>query len=574
MPYTKIPRSNIAESVSTVIGKVAGVVVSSGNKSLDKIENTLESMQKRSSELRQKVYNIQSEAILKATEFEQEATRQANEALTDAATTAYQAFLDSIVPGTQVRVDVNVGHGTIALRQEAIRLLNTAASQVEQLLLDSAKVFKEELAALNVSLGAVENSLTVVAKTASTLRDITRTLRIPLVGLRATVATIKMIPLPQRYLVVSFTILQSDLLEKMEQLIYQAEESVRSIEAVLNLVEKILMPIRERIRRIRAILSLITVNNLTLSASSRDLGVLESAGLYNRASRQTIFDVVQEGQRMRSRWELYGNIDAKLINSKVEYQIQNSNPGDCIQLLGYPSGSYVENYYKWQEEKPSYPRNIEKEGWTRFPEKSTDSNQKLWMVEQYQAGGQAYRTVETEDSVLEVSPTDWDELFSFVSKVKNLPNDSSESVSYDPLLGFRWTGCIPLLDENTFAEGFGIVRPSSWDALELAALNAVRNLPLSSDLQGAFRSLWQESAIREASTSTTTSDSVTYRASNGELYYLQVVEDDHSPKVASRRYVQAKDKSGTVVLEGLKTFSLDKEVLIEEMKIQLDQLTR
>ena len=87
-------------------------------------------------------------------------------------------------------------------------------------------------------------------------------------------------------------------------------------------------------------------------------------------------------------------------------------------------------------------------------------------------------------------------------------------------------------------------------------------------------SLWQTTAIEEAGTSTLTSDAVAYRAANGELYYLRVLEDEHSPKVAVRRYVEVRDESNTIILEGTKTFSLDKEALIEEMKIGLDQLTR
>lgn len=591
-PRTKIPNANIAGGVVVpVISKAAGVVSETGNKALDVLEVLIGSTQESATLVKKEIYAIQSKAIQEAAVLERKAIESTNAVLSDAATTAYNSFLKKISLGRtltgQVTVDVTPGVNEVAsiLHRQAQDLVNRASERVQALSRKLLLSSKNTIRTVDTSLKAVEATLTVILKAANTFRTLIKTLRIPLTALRAAIAVIKAIPLPQRYLVVSFTILESDLLEMMEQLISQAEEEIRAIESILAMIESCLTPLRNRIRRIRAMLNALKTDNLFLEASDSDLDVLDQAGLFDRMTGDSIFDTIQDGQRTGTGWEPYGDINLDLTDPQIGGQIQTTNPGDYINFRGYASGSYVEDYYKWQVDEPPYPKGQpESEGWSRYPDRPNDrlqdENERLWRLSLLETGtGLVFGGFD--NPIVEVPGRDWKDLFKTIDQFKsiqagvgNKSTTEGEVVNYDPLTGYRYGSSVLILDENNFDKKPGILKPSSWDALQIAALNRLRNLPLSPELQDYLTGLWQETAIQEAGTSTLVDDAVVYRAANGELYYLRVKEDEHSPKVAVRRYVEVRDEGNTVILEGTKTFSLDKEALIEEMKFQLDQLTQ
>lgn len=603
-PRTKIPNTNIAGGVVVpVVSKVTGAISENGNRALDGLEILIGSTQETATRIKKEIYAIQSKAIQEAAILERKAIENTNAVLSDAATTAYDNFLKKIALGRKldqagivensgsvrgaVSIDVTPGVTEAAsiLHRQAQDLINRASERVQTLSRNLLTTTRDAIGVIDTTLKAVDTSLTVVLKATSTFRTLVKTLRVPLAALRVAIAVIKAIPLPQRYLVVSFTILESDLLEMMEQLISQAEEEIRAIEAILAMIDNCLRPLRDRIRRIRAMLNALKTDNLFLEASDSDLDVLDQAGIYDRVTGGSIFDVIQDGQKTGTGWENYGDINLDLTDPQIGGQIQDSNPGDYINFGGYTSGSYVEDYYKWQVDEPPYPKGRpETEGWSRYPDRPNDrlqdENEKLWRLSLLETGtGIVFGGFD--DPIVEVPGRDWEDLFKTIDQFKNIQagvgNKSTEEgtvINYDPLTGYRYGRDVLILDENNFDQKPGILKPSSWDALQIAALNKLRNLPLSSELQEYLTSLWQESAIEQAGTSTLVSDSVAYRAANGELYYLRVIEDEHSPKVAVRRYVEVRDEGNTVILEGTKTFSLDKEALIEEMKFQLDQMTR
>lgn len=584
--YTKIPQSKIAATVGKPIAKYLGQISETGNKALDYVEFLISDTRQKSSIIKKEILEIQAEALKEATALEREATKRANKVLSEKATTAYDSFLNKTLPGhNKGRVDVDVSPTVQELHWKAQKLLDQAAGRVADLTAESIRLSDTALKVADTTLGIVETSIGTVLKYVKTFRSLIKIIRVPLITLKAAIKIIKAIPLPQRYLIVSFTILQSDLLDKMEQIIAQAEEEVRAIEAILANVIATLQPLQYRIQRIRAMIAALKTNNLLLRADDKDLSILDQAGLYDKDSGDSLFDKIQDGQSGGGSCCPFGNIgDVDLNSPYVGNQIQTANPGDYIHCPGHTSGSYVEDYYKWQVEKPPYPQGRpEDEGWSRYPDRPNDRiqdpNEKLWRLSLLETEGRIYGGFDS--NIDEVPRQDWDEFFKTIDQFKsiqagvgNKSDKEGEVINYDPLTGFRFDRNILLLDEHNFDQKPGILRPSSWDALEAAALNKLRNLPLSDQLRNYLMDLWQTSAAEEAGTSTLTNDAVAYRAANGELYYLRVVEDTHSPKVAVRRYVEVRDEGNTVIIEGTKTFSLNKDILIEEMKIQLDQLTR
>lgn len=591
--YTKIPQSKIAATVGKPIAGYLGQISETGNKALNYVEFLISDTRQKSFILKKEILEVQAEALKEATALEREATRRTNEVLSEKATTAYDAFLNKITPdlnpetegSAKGRVTVDISPAVQELHWKAQKLLDQAAGRVADLAAESIRLSDTALKIADTTLGTVETSIGTVLKYAKTFQSLIKIIRVPLTALKAAIKIIKAIPLPQRYLVVSFTILQSDLLDKMEQIIAQAEEEVRAIEAILANVTATLQPLQYRIQRIRAMIAALKTDNLLLRADGKDLSILDQAGLYDKDSGDSLFDKIQDGQSGGGSCCPYGNIgDVDLNSPYIGNQIQTANPGDYIHCPGHISGSYVEDYYKWQVEKPLYPQGRpEDEGWSRYPDRPNDRiqdpNEKLWRLSLLETGGRIYGGFDS--GIDEVPRQDWDEFFKTINQFKsiqagvgNKSDKEGEVINYDPLTGFRFDRNILLLDEHNFDQKPGILRPSSWDALEAAALNKLRNLPLSDQLRNYLMDLWQTSAAEEAGTSTLTSDAVAYRAANGELYYLRVIEDTHSPKVAVRRYVEVRDEGNTVIIEGTKTFSLNKDILIEEMKIQLDQLTR
>jgi hypothetical protein len=54
-------------------------------------------------------------------------------------------------------------------------------------------------------------------------------------------------------------------------------------------------------------------------------------------------------------------------------------------------------------------------------------------------------------------------------------------------------------------------------------------------------------------------------------YTLEIIEDPNSPKIAPRRYAIAKNKKGSIVLRGESSFSSSTQVLLDEIKFQIDR---
>lgn len=63
-----------------------------------------------------------------------------------------------------------------------------------------------------------------------------------------------------------------------------------------------------------------------------------------------------------------------------------------------------------------------------------------------------------------------------------------------------------------------------------------------------------------------------YTSTNGNTYTLSVIDDPNSAPIAPRRQAIAKDSRGIVVLKGNSSYAGDTKVLIDELKLVLDNL--
>lgn len=61
-----------------------------------------------------------------------------------------------------------------------------------------------------------------------------------------------------------------------------------------------------------------------------------------------------------------------------------------------------------------------------------------------------------------------------------------------------------------------------------------------------------------------------YTSQNGRVYNIEVIQDVNAPAIAPRRIAIAKDFRGITVLRGEPSFASDPQVLIDELKLRID----
>lgn len=435
--WTKIPETHIASVLGGMVGKTAGTVTTAVNKSLDKIEAKIEDLQKEATSVEKDIQALQAS----------DSSEEAN-----------------------------------LLAQQKASNFNTKASR--------------EVAGITATLVAASTNLATILKILTILKNTVKALKVPLPPLKVLISVIKMLPLPQRFLIVSFTILESDLLEMLEQMIKQAEEEVSGIEMIVGSLEAMLQPTLDRIERIRAQIALLRVSCNISGASSEDRDVLDKAGLLDNSTGELLFSKIQTGLQRGEKTLCYGTPDIDLSRVDIANQLTVASEGDEIVVV---------------------------------PE----------------ASGTVDKTLLTEEELRDL----------------NAGNQSKYKV-----LGY-----------SNFSEKPGILKIDDWLQLLEIALDKLRNLPLSQELKDVLEEAWNIEISKKSEDFEEPKTTVTkfqWISPLGEVFNIEILEDEHSPRVAVRRFARVTDQGGTVILDGIKTFSTNIEVLLTEIKLQLEQITR
>lgn len=580
MPYVKIPFSNTAGTLGATVGKALGQVSEKGNLALDKVEDLLTSGRLDISNIKLAIRATQDRANQEASVLLERAVQSLS---TNNVESAYERFLartvdipvatatsalpvggafaDAIYAALKEEGKTAVGNLSekakgrlLSLAQkEASELQERAQKEIEGFLDKNQHILDDVKKNADTILGGIENSLTAILTTTNAIQTTVTAVKLPIEALKAAVIALKAALglLPQRWLLVIFTIVQQDTLDMLSELIQQALEIVKALENMLKNVEATLTQLRDRIRKIRASLNLFLIDGVLAGASNQDWDILAGAGLLDDDGN-SVFDLIGEGLEDGSDWKGYG-VDDDLTRPEVGNQILIGETGDYVDIPGIIDGAYFEEYYTWSEEKPQVPqgRVPEKEGWYLKPKPINTrlENQDLWM---------------TRVQVVLGRPAG--------------PYSDPVRVSYDDIMGrkiFETESIrVPIIDGNTLNLRPGIIKTPSWELTLEQALNKLRDLPLSKKLQDDLINLWDIETSYEAGTANLKEGKVAYTTKSGETFYLEIVEDQRSPKVAVRRFVRVTDIADVVILEGMKTFSLDKEALLTEMKLELELLTR
>lgn len=540
MSYTKIPATNIGSALGSAIGSAAGSVASLVNKSLDLIEVRVKTLQQQADELQSEVRTIQDSAE------EQILIESSKTSTPSNGGGAYAKFL----------VATGASEGIPTLVQDLDSYRKRLLQETELIVRQRVRAFnltaQTEVAVINATLEAATVALTAILKVLGTLEKVAKLLQVPLPALKAIIPVIKLLPLPLRYLISSFIILESDLLEMTEQLISQTLDEISSISNIISVLKRLLQPILDRIERIRASVALVNMEQILMDVSGSDKDVLDEAGLLDKNTNESLLSKIQNGLLSGNSTSCFGLRNRPdLSQPELGNKLQLSKPGDVVSLDIYPSGSYIESWFCISENEPGIPVGFPRESgsWSREVPICTEKD-KCWKIDLKVTGtGIIFNRLDNKPEVVE-------------NPVENLPDLGKEEYL---VLGY-----------DNFDKKPGILKIDDWMKLLETALNSLRNLPLSQELKDRLSNFWnvQVASVRgeDVEDQVNLADKFHWMSPSGELYTLTIVEDDHSPRVAVRRFVQVVDSQGVVVLEGLKTFSTNTDTLLEEIKLQLNQL--
>lgn len=577
--WTRIPETKIASTLGGAIGKAAGTVTKVANKTLDAVELQIEVLQRSNDDNRKQVRIIQESAQQQVQDSESKSSAQT----ATLGGGAYSKFLGKTTENSGSPESIV---NSVSTNIQSI--LSDAQAQIEAIVSKNNRDTQKSLREIDQTLKAVEVSLKTCLTPLSTARTLCKTLKAPLTALKAAIQVIKLLPLPQIYLVVAFTTVESDLLEMLTELVKQAEEEVSGLETIIKTLEQTLQPIIDRIERIRAKIALLGTESELACASAEDRDVLGEAGLLDESSGDSIFSAIQGGLSGGGvslpgggsciPYGLdTGSLD--LSDPEISNQLALKNPGDKIEIqVSGSTGTRIETWYSSETDKPEIPGGFYRGSgsWTQNPEGAK------WQFEAKVTGtGKAYSIGEVGEFV----PTNE------ISGSSSSSSDSGSSSSSSTVTGstgnssstdsslFGITQEINILGKDNYGDRPGILKIEDWSSFLEDVLSKLRNLPLSQDMKDQLDSYWNyqvTSLGRSDETDESSADTSNTRTitSGGETYTVEVVEDEHSPRVAIRRYAQVRDSQGVVVLSGIKTFSTNLDTLVQEIKMQLDQLTR
>lgn len=563
--WTKIPETKISSTLGIAVGKLVGSISNPVDKSLDKIENRIDNLQKDADILQDEVRVIQdkTEQIILEKESKNEMSSTGGGAYADFLQTSTGASAKGLA--TKDTVD------EIALLQETAARVNRKISSFNS-------KSRSEISTMRVTLNAATRSVNSILSILATLKAVVTSLKIPIPPFEVIIKIIKLLPIPQRYLIVSFTILESDLLEMLEQLIAQAKEEILGIESLIESMESILQPILDRIERIKARLNLLQLDCVTVGASAQDRRILDMYGYVDSKSGDNLFRKIQKGLAGQGS-DLgggfsslpYGLSGLDLSKSTLSNQLRLAKAGDIVGLDRKPTGSFIQTWFCDSDTQPEIPAGFPRVSgsWTLKPEATRLPLSTSSSLEESGSAG-----VVRNYWKVDLKVTGDGNIFGGLNDtpVQATEEDLSTNQNFD--LGsdqFR------VLDKSNFKDKPGILKVDDWSDFMDSALSQLKDLPLTQEFKDDLNNLWNEmvtSAKGNTNEKETPITKYQWRSKTGEIYNLEILEDEHSPKVAVRRFVRVTDQAGTVILDGIKTFSIDIESLLQEIKLQLDQLTR
>lgn len=411
----------------------------------------------------------------------------------------------------------------------------------------------KEIEEITKSLEAVHRTVLTASKNVNRITSISDTLRIPVTALKAAILVIKVVPIPQATLPVSVTTIYSDLLETLSETVAQLEETCDSLEAVKTRIGDFLNPVQEQIQKIQSFLDnlklQITIEN---PVQQSDKDKIHAVGVTDEYSRSVVNEVLLHYNDAKP---LFIPIpcrrtDIDLESLQIRNKLTTAGVGTEISI-GTGPGDYVKVIFSERStvERPT-EREVIPEGWTEIETKNVKWKSTGIYSKNTGKMGVWSSPEKYESKAIRGSSNSNIELTEF----KVLLVDGNYYISNKP------QDCIIRFKTQTEVDEF----------LQKILENAIK-AGVSIEMQEGMQKILKEFQ-KESDSSATDSSLEWYRASNGVLYLIEVFNDSEIESVVPRRYAKVSTQSGVPVMIGPKTFAADRKIIIEDMKLRLDQI--
>ena len=460
--------------------------------------------------------------------------------------------------------------------------------------------FNSKLSAASSKISNIEKQISGVSSNVSTIKKLIKSIKIPLKALKATVKVLKALPIPQMYLVVSVTVIYSDLLEMTLELIKQIEELCEALEAVCKQLPAQLDTVKQILSELKTWIATLKLSVILEDLQEEDQKILENAGLLDSKTGESILTKLgrraggSNGSASIPITLMFGECSSaftgpdnleksdrlrKAVGS-VEFvnKLTVASPGDQIAVLGVDTGDCVVTYYteargESEDESKKATLNSDRpgEGWTMQPVR----------------GSRNLRAVATLSGTTGKVKGNWTVDVIYAEQASDETGDSSnyylnsvtaskEELSLSFAERYYDAVVVDVLDSTKFTNlrgRTGVLKVDAVDDFLGRVATTVDTLPLSEDLRSKLDQYLNDiKKNSDGSENNKKQRTFEYLASTGENYTVEILDDLQYSKLAIRHYAVVKDSAGVVVLEGPKTFSLNTSVLVTDIENRLEQI--
>lgn len=460
--------------------------------------------------------------------------------------------------------------------------------------------FNSKLSAASSKISNIEKQISGVSSSVSTIKKLIKSIKIPLKALKATVKVLKALPIPQMYLVVSVTVIYSDLLEMTLELIKQIEELCEALEAVCKQLPAQLDTVKQILSELKTWIATLKLSVILEDLQEEDQKILENAGLLDSKTGESILTKLgrraggSNGSVSIPITLMFGECSSaftgpdnleksdrlrKAVGS-VEFvnKLTVASPGDQIAVLGVDTGDCVVTYYteardESENESKKATLNSDRpgEGWTMQPVRGSRNLRAVATISGTTGKVRGNWTVDViyaEQASDETGDSSNHYLNSVTASKEELSLSFAERY-YDAVI-------VDVLDSTKFTNlrgRTGVLKVDAVDDFLGRVATTVDTLPLSEDLRSKLDQYLNDiKKNSDGSENNKKQRTFEYLASTGENYTVEILDDLQYSKLAIRHYAIVKDSAGVVVLEGPKTFSLNTSVLVTDIENRLEQI--
>ena len=429
--------------------------------------------------------------------------------------------------------------GTVfSAANSTIKNLQSKIDDLNSKLVEGDTSVCKSIPSLEATLGGLEKSVQGLEQSLSSVENVSVAVMVPLIALRVAVAVIKSLPVPQQYMVVSFTVLQSDTLELLMEKIAQINEIAAGIAGVTGGFNLVLSPLKSSISSLRQ----------ALATASVSCALGETV---NESNQELSSFIAQLNEIINSNVKRAGYlVDLKsgledIHTALVETLIDTTQTGQYV-AIPKDTGDWIAAVYRKATSTPDKPKStiVPPEGWTLIePQGSCWKSTANVSGKSGKVLGPWTNPVKYEGSASNyLIPIQYDLVRKWdYEMIKDIPNKPGI------------TGSILYLKDTD--EAYNLLH------------DIVNQTGISPELKDKF-----EEAFALTVENASAEDLIKQVEINGQIYTLKIVSDPNSPKIAVARFVEAYNSLDKLVATGDNSFAKDNEVLFNDMIIKLRQL--